>query len=757
MRVLGGSPLRVGWVTWRFTPEEARVVLAVKATFVPVDGAQCRFAAEPRFVTGDAHWDDDVELSIRWDSDLALVKPTGEAWITGTLRTSEPVAERLCSVRVGALEARFAVVGERARQRDGSVSAPVPFDAMPLCWERCFGGPGFDANPVGRGIAASADGSVPLPNVEDPDRLIRSPGDRPRPPSFLPVPRSWPERRRLMGTYDAAYGRTRWPYFPDDFQWSHFHAARREMRLRDGFWRGDEAIELGGIDARLAIVRTRLPGIRPRVFLHGADDSFVEVGTVLDTIAVDVDGPTVCCVWRGSAIVADDRLAHIEHVYVAHEEAAAAADAAAHRAGMDAWLARERQEDLAFEAVPPPAAGAPEAEPAAAPLALEAPSAAEQLARMREEAIAAGVPAEVADSLYSPRAGASREDDEGSVAAGIAKMRELGMDVAADLLEGKGPSLDLPFEPPAPEPAAQDLRREVMRRLQHGEPLTSLVLTGADLTLLDFTGRDLSSTVLARCDLRQAVLDAAILDGCVLDGAWLDGATFRRASLRFASLDRVQGAGVDFTEAVLEDAFGSRARLPGASFARARAARLELSRSLLAEASFAAADAPELDVSGSSVERADFRAASLSGIRLHGADARGADFDQAVLYKMRGAGCSLAGASLRWCQAGEAVLTRANLREARFTASDLTRATFAEAALDDAELMAIGARGASFVGASLVRTRLWGADLLGATFEGALLAGADLRNANLFRAELWRTDTRGALFDGANLGGTKLA
>ena len=42
---------------------------------------------------------------------------------------------------------------------------PVPFDDMPVDWAHAFGGPGFAANPHGKG-ARSATARGPLPNVE---------------------------------------------------------------------------------------------------------------------------------------------------------------------------------------------------------------------------------------------------------------------------------------------------------------------------------------------------------------------------------------------------------------------------------------------------------------------------------------------------------------------------------------------------------------------------------------------------------------
>ncbi|MBZ0122131.1 MAG: DUF2169 domain-containing protein, partial [Sandaracinaceae bacterium] len=139
MRLVTDSPLRIGWLPWAFSPTDRRLVVAVKATIELVREGVCPLAKEQAFVLGDEPWEGDVEASVRYDADLALIKPQGEWWLTGTLRSREPVRELACRARVGEREARFAVVGDRWWRPDGGQSEPLPFTAMPLAWERSFG------------------------------------------------------------------------------------------------------------------------------------------------------------------------------------------------------------------------------------------------------------------------------------------------------------------------------------------------------------------------------------------------------------------------------------------------------------------------------------------------------------------------------------------------------------------------------------------------------------------------------------------
>lgn len=93
------------------------------------------------------------------------------------------------------------VLGDRRWVRDGgglAMSEPEPFTAMPLTWDRAFGGTvpidggefSFPDNVHGRGIVLTAEQAegVPLPNLEDPEHRIASFEDHPEPIGTAPYP-----------------------------------------------------------------------------------------------------------------------------------------------------------------------------------------------------------------------------------------------------------------------------------------------------------------------------------------------------------------------------------------------------------------------------------------------------------------------------------------------------------------------------------------------------------------------------------------
>ncbi len=784
MKLVDDSPLRVGWLPWQFAPGDVRLVVVVKATVdLPREGV-ASLAEEQAFVTGDELWDDDVERSVRYASDLALVKPRAETWITGTVRSREPVRALACEARVGDVEMGFDVIGDRWWEPGGSMTKPELFDEMELCWERCFGGPGFDANPLGRGVGPDPGdelGRIALPNVEEHKRLIRSVEDRPKSVGAWPIPASWRSRARRVGSaYGGSYLRSRWPYFAEDFQWKYFQAAPKRQ-WRNEYWRGDEPVELSNLHPEHRRIRCSLPGIKPRVFMHeeaGPNRSFGEVGLVLDTIAIDAGQGKAFLVWRGATPIQTERYEEIAHLYVTHEPLGQPRTRDAYYAAFAACLKAQLEREQGYEAAPAPpptpgtrSASEPEKREAQA-ASPPAPSAEEVLEARRQEALEDGVPPSLVDVLYPsasdmplPR---SLAELRAELEANAAVAEELGQTELRDSLREDIAALDEKMaaraaaapkvEPPPGLWTPQELRDEVQRRIDAGEPLTRMKLTGADLSLMDLSGQDLSGSLLVRADLSQANLDGATLDGAVLDEAAITDATLRGARLVGASLTLVDGSRADFTKATLTDARFERAMLDGTRFDNVDAEGVGIEECLCVGARFDGAVLVEAEMARSNFDEASFVGANLTDARLDGSSLRRANMDGIVADKLRASdGADLSEALLRYARLRGATFARSLCIGTKFTESDLSRASFAEARLEGAELLAVRARAASFTQANMAAASLAGADLLGARFEGADLRLADLSVANAYQAEFWQANVADIRLDGANVEGTKLA
>ncbi|MFO0604227.1 MAG: DUF2169 domain-containing protein [Polyangiales bacterium] len=668
MDLVKDSPFELALTTWRVRPAQDSLVAVVKATFAIAPGGPCTVAEEQRLCEGDVPWDDAEGASLRSEADLAVYKPQGECFLVGSCRASggRSVASAAVSFSLGSVRKELAVHGDRTWGALGVASAAAPFTEVPLRWERAFGGAGFAANPVGRGTSGDA-----LPNLEDPRAPLRAPGDVAVPVCTAPVPRAWPARAALAGTYDDVWERTRFPWFPEDFDWRYFLAAPPDQRI-DGFWRGDETFSMAGVRPDGAHVHGRLPGLRPRLFLvveTPKGRSFQEVLLQLDTVTLDADAMEAVCLWRGLLDVSSPRHPELAAAFLAHETLDAPADAAAHLARFEA-LERERlaDESPAPDPVPPSPMAAPDA-PSPPPRDL------------RAEVLAA---LEAGDSL------AGRD----LTGADLAGLDLAGLDLAGAMF--------------------------------HDAKLAGASLAGSRLTEALFARADLAGASLAQAFAQRADFTDARLDGADFRGANLGDAVFAGASLTGAALGESVADGADLAGADLTLADLTRASLVRADLTRARLTRARCDGAALrdagfsevsaAGASFAGADLTDLrandgcDLTGALLRGVKAEGSKWHGARLDDADlalsALGrADFSGASLERARLDGCALRGARFVDARMAGASLLKADLMEGTLEGADLTRADLRAASLHGVDLWRTTAEGAATELAVLTGTR----------------------------------------------------
>jgi hypothetical protein len=121
------------------------------------------------------------------------------------------------SIRAETIQYDIQVVGDRKwiRGNDGNLvpSPPLPFNSMPLTWDRAFGGKAkveagdlpFAANPHGRGFymdAVQAE-NRPLPNLEDPANPVRTWKDQPQPRAPGPYGKEGAMRAHRSAEFDT--------------------------------------------------------------------------------------------------------------------------------------------------------------------------------------------------------------------------------------------------------------------------------------------------------------------------------------------------------------------------------------------------------------------------------------------------------------------------------------------------------------------------------------------------------------------------
>ena len=358
MKILKDTPFEVAWLLWKARPGTTCLTLVVKGSFSIAHSGPCPIDPRQELLTGDLHHDDDVERSVRYESDFAHVKPRGECFVVGSCFApgGRPVEMELAAFKIGPTLKKMAIIGDRYfKGLLSGQSKPVPFTEIPLCWERAFGGKSSKTNPVGEGLAkAIVNGKavIRLPNIEDPERLIQGKRDRPLPIGSFPIPRTWHARTRLTGSYNSKWVDDRWPWLPEDFDLAYHNAAPSDQRIA-GFYRGNEEISLINLHPEYPKIRCHLPGLRANAFLRDAKRGVLRPLTPeLDTITVDTELKKVLCLWRAVTTVPSESLEEFSHLFVVHEEIGSKRMIDNYRDWFDRRLEEEEAEAKKFEPEP---------------------------------------------------------------------------------------------------------------------------------------------------------------------------------------------------------------------------------------------------------------------------------------------------------------------------------------------------------------------------------------------------------------------
>lgn len=751
--------------------------------------------------------------------DLGMPKLRGELLVTGKGYPPAGAPAIACRVRVslGPIDKTLALIGDRRWVR-GVPSEPEPFSEMPITYERAFGGAGYSPNPVGKGLApvAGEGGPVhPLPNVEDPRYLVRSPADRPTPAGLGPYGLTWPRRLARSGTYDARWLRERAPGPPDDFDWNVYNLAPEDQRI-DGFFRGDEDFTLEGLHPDKPAIAAALPGLAGRAFLNrrsGEGELFEEVPLRLDTVHLIPGAELGILAFRGVARIAEDDAADVLQIVIACEEAGSPRPEAHYREVLRQRLDREKGPLLALrdeDLLPPGAASAPawrpqreepplkrnlrarverererarererelglEPRPRHEPDVELPPADLENLDTLLEHARAQGeaqreeVARRRAESERTTRQLFSEVGLDYDVVRSEARRRSAGpprfaareeLDKLAGLLREAGSALPPELEARLADPAlrerlelAERQQLDAYRRLAHHYPAAErLGPEEAARVRAEVAAAHRSGEGLAGRDLTGADLSKMDLKGANLEGALLEGADLSGAELEGADLRGAVLARADLSGADL----GS-ARLEGANLGAAKLMGARLHGADLTKATLARADLGGASLRGARLSRADFSETVFGDADLSGVKAEGVIFLRATLT-----GVKLAGAELTRCCFLQGSVEKVDFRGVTLTSTAFVEtkgdgARFTGARLENLRLVkSCSFEGADFQDAFLARANLRGTRLAGADFSRARLQDADLSECSLRGANLYQAVASGARWIRADLSGASL-
>lgn len=698
--------------------------------------------------------------------DFGVPKIRGEFLVYGSALAPKPVPAQEVAVQVGGTRKTLVVFGDRYWTRTGGIEDPAPFTSMPIRWSYAFGGPDFTDNPAGKGACPDASGRRPLPNVQDPQQLVSSPHDTPKPAGFTAWPMNVPQRLRYLGKVDEKWLQEEWPHFPRSTDWEYFQTAPEDQRWK-GFFTGDEKVEIVNMHPREPILRSALPALRPRLFAHRQADGkeiFQEISCRAETLWLFPDREAGILLYRGVIGTADEDYPDILHLYGRWESLREPPQP------LEVY-ARMFQEELTPPApgeeasAPPPSPAAP-VEPSPKPPAAPAPTLSPELSALLKDAEElesqskailkkAGIDPEEAVRRFMPpgiREGAGSMEELGAAVAVLEKqtaelMKKFNVS-AADVEKA------MKLQPPPPAQSADEIiaglrsagfhKPEVEAQLKEAERMAKEAAAGLD----NLAARKGTAPVPPPPPPPEPppAGDVAF--------------TVDEVMARYSHGESLQGldlSGLDFTERKLRGADFTGAALTGASFGKCDLTRAIFKEAILKDADFTESDLTQADLEGADASGARFKGACLKGGKMTDGDFTGADFTDADFTDVAAAGASFEGALLEGVMAQElsapgTLFARANLNDADLSKADLEEADFTEAQLTHCVFNLAKARGICLNGATGEHTKFGLADLTASRADGATA----LKDGRFYKTELTDACWEGAQLHRAQLIGAVL-
>jgi hypothetical protein len=294
------------------------LVVVVKGTFrIPVEsGAELRLhEAQIPLVMSDVFFGEPGKSAPKYEVDFAPRKRHCDVLLNATAYAPEgrPVSRIEVGARVGDWSKAFAVVGDRVWEAAGvgiGRSAPIPFSAMPISYERAYGGidifhkdpakhAAFMANPCGRGFHAQnvkewIDGT-PLPNTEKLGEEVTWFDGNYSPMSFGPIGRQWEPRSLWAGTYDQRWRDEVFPFLPEDFDERYYQSVLPDQQLPLPV--GPQPVVLTNLtpEGSLSFV---LPHLEAPVHIFPKKGPREDLTAFVDTIVIEPDQERVTMTWR---------------------------------------------------------------------------------------------------------------------------------------------------------------------------------------------------------------------------------------------------------------------------------------------------------------------------------------------------------------------------------------------------------------------------------------------------------------------------
>jgi hypothetical protein len=293
------------------------LVVVVKGTFrIPVEfGARLTLHEKQMpLVMSDVFFGEPGLSAPKYEIDFAPRKQRCDVLLNGSAHApgGQPADRVQVGLQIGQWSKSFLAVGDRVWYMDGAArsTTPAPFTAMPISYDRAFGGvdlrhedpaqhSAFLPNPSGVGyhkhlVEEWLEGAA-LPNTEEIDVPVDRPDGNYRPMSLGSVGRHWQPRYLFAGTYDQHWTDNVFPFLPADFDEQYYQAAPLDQQLPMPV--AEQRVTLINLtpDGRREFL---LPHFEAPIEVFPAKGPREHLTAPLDTIMIEPDLERVTMTWR---------------------------------------------------------------------------------------------------------------------------------------------------------------------------------------------------------------------------------------------------------------------------------------------------------------------------------------------------------------------------------------------------------------------------------------------------------------------------
>ncbi|AVA39942.1 MULTISPECIES: DUF2169 family type VI secretion system accessory protein [Proteus] len=287
------------------------IVVKVTCDFDPLTG-KCDIADEQTpLIMADVYRTTPENSSLVHETNLVSYKPHAEIYIVGTARTlsNTPVTHWETELSIGQIHKKLILSGPRYWEyhRDWSLGEAQPISALPLIYEKAFGGKNShqevnDKNPIGVGWYDSHDmdktRQYPAPQIYYPLKEHILSVDKPwEVAGYGQYNRWWQQRVQFAGTYNDEWLNNIKPYYPADFNFAFFMSTPVDQQQND-FFVGNETLSLKGFFAQINLTELILPSIGFVVIPQLVPEKLTNGLLKLDTVCVSLDEQKLYLTWR---------------------------------------------------------------------------------------------------------------------------------------------------------------------------------------------------------------------------------------------------------------------------------------------------------------------------------------------------------------------------------------------------------------------------------------------------------------------------